>query len=217
MRLQRRRFLHLATAAAVAPGGVAHCRRAKLSRPAGARWSFPTRPAVRPMWSRVSLRRSFRSASGKQFFVENIGGGGGNIAMGRVAKMPPDGYTLLMVNPSYVVNPTLYTRAAVPIRKGLRSGFARGADDPGDRGPSVGAGADASRSLSRSSRPIPENTATRRRGPGRQGIWSAKSSACRSASTSCMCRSTARASRSVRRSGAIRRSASPRRRRRRSR
>jgi tripartite-type tricarboxylate transporter receptor subunit TctC len=45
---------------------------------------------------------------GKQFFVENIGGGGGNIAMGRVAKTAPDGYTLLMVNPSYVVNPTLY-------------------------------------------------------------------------------------------------------------
>jgi tripartite-type tricarboxylate transporter receptor subunit TctC len=32
----------------------------------------------------------------------------GNIAMGRVAKMPPDGYSLLMVNPSYVINPTLY-------------------------------------------------------------------------------------------------------------
>src|SRR5262245_25074391 len=46
--------------------------------------------------------------SGKQFFVENMGGGGGNIAMGRVAKMPADGYSLLMVNPSYVINPTLY-------------------------------------------------------------------------------------------------------------
>ena len=51
---------------------------------------------------------------GKQFFVENIGGGGGNIAMGRVAKMPPDGYTLLMVNPSYVVNPTLHRE--IPYR-----------------------------------------------------------------------------------------------------
>jgi tripartite-type tricarboxylate transporter receptor subunit TctC len=28
--------------------------------------------------------------------------------MGRVAKMAPDGYTVLMINPSYVVNPTLY-------------------------------------------------------------------------------------------------------------
>jgi tripartite-type tricarboxylate transporter receptor subunit TctC len=54
------------------------------------------------------IAQKLSDRSGKQFFVENIGGGGGNIAMGRVAKMPPDGYTLLMVNPSYVVNPTLY-------------------------------------------------------------------------------------------------------------
>jgi tripartite-type tricarboxylate transporter receptor subunit TctC len=54
---------------------------------------------------------------GKQFFVENIGGGGGNIAMGRVAKMPPDGYTLLMINPSYVVNPTLYREPPYKFEK----------------------------------------------------------------------------------------------------
>jgi tripartite-type tricarboxylate transporter receptor subunit TctC len=41
---------------------------------------------------------------GKQFYVENMGGGG-NIAMRRAAKMAPDGYTLLMVSPSYVINP----------------------------------------------------------------------------------------------------------------
>jgi len=54
---------------------------------------------------------------GKQFFVENIGGGGGNIAMGRVAKTAPDGYTLLMVNPSYVVNPTLYNETPYRFEK----------------------------------------------------------------------------------------------------
>src|ERR1700758_3915660 len=54
------------------------------------------------------LAQKLSERTGKQFYVENIGGGGGNIAMGRVAKMAPDGYTLLMVNPSYVVNPTLY-------------------------------------------------------------------------------------------------------------
>ena len=56
------------------------------------------------------IAQKLSERSGKQFFVENIGGGGGNIAMGRVAKMAPDGYTLLMVNPSYVVNPTLSPR-----------------------------------------------------------------------------------------------------------
>jgi tripartite-type tricarboxylate transporter receptor subunit TctC len=54
------------------------------------------------------LAQKLSERTGKQFFVENIGGAGGNIAMGRVAKMPADGYTLLMINPSYVVNPTLY-------------------------------------------------------------------------------------------------------------
>ena len=53
------------------------------------------------------IAQKFSERLGKQFFVENVGGGGGNIAMGRVAKMPADGYTLLMVNPSYVVNPKL--------------------------------------------------------------------------------------------------------------
>jgi tripartite-type tricarboxylate transporter receptor subunit TctC len=53
------------------------------------------------------IAQKLSERAGKQFFVENMGGGG-NIAMGRVAKMPPDGYTLLMVNPSYVINPTLY-------------------------------------------------------------------------------------------------------------
>jgi tripartite-type tricarboxylate transporter receptor subunit TctC len=46
-----------------------------------------------------------------------MGGGGGNIAMGRVARMAPDGYTLLMVNPSYVVNPTLYAKVPYDLEK----------------------------------------------------------------------------------------------------
>src|SRR5262245_36088526 len=54
---------------------------------------------------------------GRQFYVENIGGGGGNIAMGRVARMPADGYTVLMINPSYVVNPTLYDKVPYEFEK----------------------------------------------------------------------------------------------------
>src|SRR5262249_50741032 len=62
------------------------------------------------------LAQKLSERGGKQFYVENMGGGGGNIAMGRVAKMAPDGYTLLMVNPSYVINPTLHKE--VPYRFG---------------------------------------------------------------------------------------------------
>jgi tripartite-type tricarboxylate transporter receptor subunit TctC len=49
---------------------------------------------------------------GKQFYVENIGGAGGNIGMGQAAKAEPDGHTLLVVPPNIVVNPLLY--ATVP-------------------------------------------------------------------------------------------------------
>ena len=54
---------------------------------------------------------------GRQFFVENMGGGGGNIGMGRAAKAAPDGYTVLVVNPSYVINPTLYDKVPYEFEK----------------------------------------------------------------------------------------------------
>lgn len=45
---------------------------------------------------------------GKQFYVENIGGAGGNIGSGQAARATPDGYTILTVAPSYVANPALF-------------------------------------------------------------------------------------------------------------
>src|SRR5262249_31410355 len=63
------------------------------------------------------LAQKMSQRGGKQFYVENMGGGGGNIAMGRVARMAPDGYTLLMINPSYVVNPTLYGKVPYEFGK----------------------------------------------------------------------------------------------------
>src|SRR5215831_11195999 len=50
----------------------------------------PTDAITRLLAQKLSERR------GKQFYVENMAGGGGNIAMGRVARTAPDGYTLLM-------------------------------------------------------------------------------------------------------------------------
>lgn len=50
-----------------------------------------------------------QEALGGSFIVENVGGGGGNIGMGRVARAEPDGYTLLLSTSGYVVNPGLYT------------------------------------------------------------------------------------------------------------
>jgi len=45
---------------------------------------------------------------GKQFYVENIGGAGGNVGMGQASRAAADGYTILVVAPSYAVNPTLF-------------------------------------------------------------------------------------------------------------
>src|SRR5262245_20713036 len=115
MKIARRRFLHLATLAAL----PALVRRAAAQ-------GYPDRPVrfVVPyaaggptdVITRL-IAQKLSDRAGKQFFVENIGGGGGNVAMGRVAKMPADGYSLLMVNPSYVINPTLYGKVTYDIGK----------------------------------------------------------------------------------------------------
>jgi tripartite-type tricarboxylate transporter receptor subunit TctC len=47
---------------------------------------------------------------GQQFFVENIGGAGGNTAAGQVARAAPDGYTILAISTGFVVNPSLYAK-----------------------------------------------------------------------------------------------------------
>jgi tripartite-type tricarboxylate transporter receptor subunit TctC len=47
---------------------------------------------------------------GHQFFVENIGGAGGNTAAGQVARMTPDGYTIMAISTGFVVNPSLYAK-----------------------------------------------------------------------------------------------------------
>jgi tripartite-type tricarboxylate transporter receptor subunit TctC len=45
---------------------------------------------------------------GQQFYVENHPGGSGNIGTALVAKAPGDGYTLLVISSTLVVNPSLF-------------------------------------------------------------------------------------------------------------
>jgi tripartite-type tricarboxylate transporter receptor subunit TctC len=47
---------------------------------------------------------------GQQFFVENLGGAGGNIASGQVARATPDGYTIMAISTGFMVNPSLYAK-----------------------------------------------------------------------------------------------------------
>ncbi len=109
MKLPRRRFLHLAGAAAGASilPRVAHAV------------DYPTRPVriivavaagggadivARVMGQWLSERL------GQQFIVENRPGGGTNIGTEMVARSPADGYTLLLVNLTHAINATLYEK-----------------------------------------------------------------------------------------------------------
>ena len=47
---------------------------------------------------------------GQQFYVENVGGAGGNTAAGQVARVTPDGYTIMVISTGFVVNPSLYAK-----------------------------------------------------------------------------------------------------------
>ncbi len=64
----------------------------------------PTDIVARLMATKLSERL------GKQFYVENVGGAGGNTGMGQAARAAADGYTVLFVSSSYVVNPSLYPK-----------------------------------------------------------------------------------------------------------
>jgi tripartite-type tricarboxylate transporter receptor subunit TctC len=56
---------------------------------------------------------------GQQFYIENIGGAGGNIGMAQVARAPGDGYTILLSSSSVTVNPSLYQKMPFDVEKDL--------------------------------------------------------------------------------------------------
>jgi tripartite-type tricarboxylate transporter receptor subunit TctC len=104
MTIPRRRFLHLAVAAVLAP------------RIAGAQ-AYPARPVriIVPfapagptdVFARL-IAQKLSEQLGAQFYVDNIAGAGGNIGAGRAAQSPADGYTVLVNGANFVVNPALY-------------------------------------------------------------------------------------------------------------
>jgi tripartite-type tricarboxylate transporter receptor subunit TctC len=106
--MRRRRFLKLAAAAAAAP---------VLPRAASSAIDYPTRPvkilvgfsaggAVDIVARLIGQWLSDRFKS--QFFVEDRPGAANNIATADMIKSPPDGYTLLLTNPTNAINATFY-------------------------------------------------------------------------------------------------------------
>ncbi len=55
------------------------------------------------------IAQKLTEQTGKNFFVENVGGAGGNVGAGRAAQSPPDGYTLLVTGGNLTNNPYLYS------------------------------------------------------------------------------------------------------------
>lgn len=109
MKLQRRRFLQLAAGAAAFP---------IVPRLAAAQAAYPSKPitlvvpyaAGGPTDSiaRVMAER-MRTSLGQTVVVENTTGAGGTIAVGRVARSAPDGYTIgIGQNGSHVVTGATY-------------------------------------------------------------------------------------------------------------
>lgn len=56
------------------------------------------------------IAQKLSASLGQSFVIENQPGAGGNIGMGRASRATPDGYTLVVVSSSYVVNPSLYAK-----------------------------------------------------------------------------------------------------------
>jgi tripartite-type tricarboxylate transporter receptor subunit TctC len=111
MTLPRRRFLCLAGAAAA---GLAAPRivRAQGYPARSVRMIVPFAPGgPTDLFARM-IAPKLSEQMGQQFYVENVGGAGGNIGAGRAAQAAPDGYTLLVNGANFVVNPALY--ASVP-------------------------------------------------------------------------------------------------------
>ncbi len=54
---------------------------------------------------------------GQQFFIDDIGGAGGNIGMADAAHAPGDGYAILFASSSIVVNPNLYKHVPFDVDK----------------------------------------------------------------------------------------------------
>jgi len=101
--------LQLLLAAALLLGGVpAASAQGYPNRPVRVVVGFPAGGPTDVIARLVSQKLS--DALGQQFFVENIGGAGGNTASGQVARATPDGYTIMVISTGFVVNPSLYAK-----------------------------------------------------------------------------------------------------------
>jgi len=118
MKLPRRRFLQLAAGAAALPA---------LSRSASAQAAYPSKPIIlivpyaaggpTDSIARILAER-MRTSLGQTVVVENTTGAGGTIAVARLARATPDGYTIgIGQNGSHVVTGATYQKLPYDLLK----------------------------------------------------------------------------------------------------
>ena len=109
MKLARRTFLRLAAGGAAVPAlSRAAIGQAYPARPV--RVIVPFSPGGPTDVCARLIAQKLSDLLGKQFFIENVAGAGGNIGTGQAAKATPDGYTILIAVNSHVINPALYDK-----------------------------------------------------------------------------------------------------------
>jgi tripartite-type tricarboxylate transporter receptor subunit TctC len=74
------------------------------------RWIVPYTPGGATDITARIVAQWLSERLGQQVFIENKPGGGNNIGTEAALHSPPDGYTLLLVNPANAINTTLYPK-----------------------------------------------------------------------------------------------------------
>src|SRR5437899_11969723 len=93
MKLPRRNFLYLAAGAAALPA-VSRSARAQAYRSRSIPLVVPFPPGGSTDVTARILAERMRAPLGQPVIIENVGGAGGSIAVGRVARAAPDGHTI---------------------------------------------------------------------------------------------------------------------------
>src|SRR5205085_737370 len=98
---------HIAVAALLAAASATAFASDYPNRPV--KWIVPYTPGGTTDTLARLIASWLTEKMGQTFIIENKPGGGNNIGTEVAIKSPPDGYTMLLVNPAHGINATLYT------------------------------------------------------------------------------------------------------------
>src|SRR5262245_60207589 len=109
MTFARRQFLHVASSALAAPV-TSRLARADSYPIRPVRMIVTTGPGGQGDTTARLLAQRLSESFGQSFYVDNVAGGGGNIAHRTAARAAPDGHTILAAGGAFVANPSLYAK-----------------------------------------------------------------------------------------------------------